>query len=107
MKRPKSICNMVEMSDLNMKEHSVEINKRQEVYYSNSKGYPQHKINEKKRQPGKLTYDHIKASSKYKFTVEMRKRKTPFNRCVHKFKFQIKSEIGFLVLSVMVVIIIN
>ena len=98
---------MLEMSDLNMTEHSVEINKRQQVYYSNLKGYPQHKINEKKRQPGRFTYDHTKGSSKYKFMVEMRKRKTPFNRCVHKFKFQIKSEIGFLVLCVMVVIIIN
>ena len=80
---------MLEMSDLNMAEHSVEINKRQRVYYSNLKGYAQHKINEKKRQPGKLTYDHTKGSSKYKFMVEMRKRKTPFNRCVHKFKAEI------------------
>ena len=98
---------MLEMSDLNMAEHSVEINKRQRVYYSNLKGYAQHKINEKKRQPGRFTYDHTKGSSKYKFMVEMRKRKTPFNRCVHKFKAQIKSEPVFLVLCVMVVILIN
>ena len=79
-----------------MAEHSVEINKRQRVYYSNLKGYAQHKINEKKRQPGKLTYDHTKGSSKYKFMVEMRKRKTPFNRCVHKFKAEIFFHQSFL-----------
>ena len=87
---------MLEMSDLNMTEHSVEINKRQQVYYSNLKGYPQHKINEKKRQPGRFTYDHTKGSSKYKFMVEMRKRKTPFNRCVHKFKAEIFFHQSFL-----------
>ena len=87
---------MLEMSDLNMAEHSVEINKRQRVYYSNLKGYAQHKINEKKRQPGKLTYDHTKGSSKYKFMVEMRKRKTPFNRCVHEFKAEIFFHQSFL-----------
>ena len=37
------------------REHSGSINKRQRVYYSNLKGSPQHRrINEKKRQHGKL-----------------------------------------------------
>ena len=75
-----------------MKEHSADINKRQQVYYSNLKGSPQHhKINEKKIQQGILAYDHTKGSPKYKFMVEMRKGKTSFSRFVHKFKALTKS----------------
>ena len=60
--------------------------------YSNLKDSPQHhKINEKKRQRAKLAYDHSKGSPKYKFIVEIRKGKTSFSRCVHKFKALMKS----------------
>ena len=78
-------------------EHSADINKRQQVYYSNLKGSPQHhETNEKKRQRGKLATDHIKGSSKYKFMVEIRKGKKSFNRCVHRFKVLIKNGPFFL-----------
>ena len=48
------------------REHSDTINKRQRVYCSNLKGSPQHRrINEKKRQHGKLPYAQIKGSLKF------------------------------------------
>ena len=48
------------------REHSDSINKRQRVYYSNLKGSPLHRrINEKKRQHGKLSYAQIKDSLKF------------------------------------------
>ena len=62
------------------------------MHYSKWKGSSQHdSINEKKRQRDKLAYHHIKGSAKYKFLVIMRKGKTSFNKCVHKFKALIKS----------------
>ena len=48
------------------REHSDTINKRQRVYCSNLKSSPQHRrINEKKRQHGKLPYAQIKGSLKF------------------------------------------
>ena len=48
------------------REHSGSINKSQRGYHSNLKGSPQHcRINEKKRQHGKLSYAQIKGSRKF------------------------------------------
>ena len=74
------------------REHSDSINKRQRVYYSNLKGSPQHRrINEKKRQHGKLSYAQIKGSLKFGSMMDKRKGITSFDKSVSKFKTLIKS----------------
>ena len=62
------------------------------MYYSNLKGSPQHRrINEKKRQQGKLSYAEIKGPLKFGSMMDKRKGITSFDKTVSKFKTLIKS----------------
>ena len=69
------------------REHSDSINKRQQVYYSNLKGFPQHRrINEKKRLHDKLSCALIKGSLKFGSMMDKRKGITSFDKNFTKFK---------------------
>ena len=69
------------------REHSDSINKRQRVYYSNLKGFPQHRrINEKKRLHDKLSCALIKGSLKFGSMMDKRKGITSFDKNFTKFK---------------------
>ena len=74
------------------REHSHNTNKRKRMYYLNLKGSLWHrKINEKKKQDGKLSYVQIKGSIKFGSMMDKRKGITSFDKSVSKFKALIKS----------------
>ena len=78
------------------RERSGSINKRQGGYYSNLKGSPQHcRINEKKRQHGKLSYAQIKGSLKFGSMMDKRKGIASFDKSVSECKTLIKSVLVF------------
>ena len=75
------------------REHSGSINKSQRGYHSNLKGsWKVHcRINEKKRQHGKLSYAQIKGSRKFGSMMDNWKGITSFDKSVSEFKTLIKS----------------
>ena len=90
------------------REHTDSINKKQKVYYSNIKTSSQNRrINEEKRQHGKLSYAQIKGLLRFGSIMDKRKGITSFDKSVSKFKIIIKTGPIFFVLYVIVVIIRN
>ena len=87
------------------REHSDSDKKRQRLHYSNLKGSPQHRrINEKKRQHGKLSYAQIKSSQKFGSMMDKRKGITSFDKSVSKFKTPIKSGPVFMLYVIDVIV---